>query len=243
MSRYDGRRQFLQRTGRATYRLIRYADDLVLLARGTREQAQALLEQLAGRVEELGLQLKAEKTAITHIDEGFVFLGQRIVRRPKGHKRYVYTFVSHEALASVRRKVKALTGRSTTNMELSELIAALNPVLRGWANHFRHAAAKRTFDYLGYYAWWRVGRWLRKKHPRLTWKQIERRYTSDGTFQQKGLALFNPGSVSVTRYRYRGARIPNPWTIPPTADPSGLRVQRASHHEQLSLERVQQALA
>jgi RNA-directed DNA polymerase len=243
MSRYQGRRQFLQRTGRATYRLIRYADDLVLLARGTREQAQALLEQLTGRVEALGLRLKAEKTAITHIDEGFVFLGQRIVRRPKGKKRHVYTFVSHEALASARRKVKTLTGRSTTNLELSELIAALNPVLRGWANHFRHAAAKRTLDYLGYYAWWRVGRWLRKKHPRLSWKQIERRYTSEGTFQDKGIALFNPGSVSVNRYRDRGSRIPNPWTIPLTADPGDLRAPRASHYEQLSLERVQQALA
>jgi RNA-directed DNA polymerase len=243
MSRYDGRRQFLQRTGRVTYRIIRYADDLVLLARGTREQAQSLLEQLKERVEALGLKLKAEKTAITHIDEGFVFLGQRIVRRPKGPKRYVYTFVSNEALASARRKVKALTGRSTTNLELSELIAALNPVLRGWANYFRHAAAKRTFDYLGYYAWWRVGRWLRKKHPRMTWKQIARRYTSDGTFQEKGITLFNPGSLSVTRYRYRGARIPNPWDIPPTADPSGLRTHRASREEQRSLGRVQQALA
>lgn len=87
-----------------------------------------------------------------------------------------------------------------------------------------------------------MGRWLRKKHPRLTWKQIERRYTSEGTFQEKGIALF-PGSVSVTRYRYRGARIPNPWTIPLTADPGDLRAPRASHYEQLSLERVQQALA
>jgi hypothetical protein len=226
MSRHAGRRQYLHRTGHPTYRIIRYADDLVLLVKGTRTQAEALLKQLAGRVQALGLQLKSEKTAVTHIDEGFVFLGQRIVRRPKGPKRYVYTFVSNEALASIRRKVKALTGRSTTNLELSELIAALNPVLRGWANYFRHAAAKRTFDYLGYYAWWRVGRWLRKKHPRLTWKQIARRYTSDGTFQAKGVALFNPGSVSVTRYRYRGARIPDPWDIPPTADPSGLRTYR-----------------
>jgi hypothetical protein len=66
--------------------------------------------------------LKSDKTAVTHIDEGFVFLGQRIVRRPKGPKRHVYTFVSDEALASARRKVKSLTGRSTTNLELSELI-------------------------------------------------------------------------------------------------------------------------
>ena len=152
--------------------------------------------------------MKAEKTAITHIDEGFVFLGQRIVRRPKGPKRYVYTFVSREALASVMRKVKALTGRSTTNLELSELIAALNPILRGWANHFRHAAAKRTFDYLGYYAWWRVGRWLRKKHPRLNWKQIQRRYTSEGTFARERDRAVQP------RQRQR-----HPLPLPRSTDP------------------------
>ena len=173
-----------------------------------------------------------------------MFLGQRIVRRPKGHKRYVYTFVANEAPASIRRKLKALTGRSTTNMELSELVAALNPVLRGWANYYRHAAAKRTLEYLAYHAWWRAGRWLRKKHPRLTWKQINRRYINeDHTFEEHGLALYNPASISVTRYRFRGARIPNPWTIEPTANPSGVRVQRASREEQRSLARVQQALA
>ena len=238
---YPTQRRYLHRTGRPTYRLVRYADDLVLLVKGTRAQAKALLEQLAGRVQTLGLSLKAEKTAITHIDEGFVFLGQRIVRRPKGHKRYIYTFVSNEALASIRRKVKALTRRSTTNMELSELIAALNPVLRGWGNHFRHAAAKRTLNYLGYYAWWRVVRWLRKKHPRITWKQIKRRYQSKDGIQEKGIVLYNPASISVTRYRYRGARIPNPWTE--TANPARPRAQRASYQEQLPLERVQQALA
>ena len=172
-----------------------------------------------------------------------MFLAQRIVRRPKGHKRHVYSFASNEALASVRRKVKALTGRSTTNLALSELIAALNPVPRGWTNYFRHAAAKRTLEYPGYHAWWRVGRWLRKKHPRITWKQIKRRYVNDDhTYQQRGIALFHPGSTSVTRYRHRGARIPTPWTEP-TADPSGVRAQRASHEERLSIERVQQPLA
>src|ERR1019366_5136879 len=86
MSRYDGRRRHLHRTGHPVYRLVRYADDLLLLVWGDREQAQTLLDQLAGRIQALGLSLKPEKTAITHIDEGFVFLGQRIVRRPKGHK-------------------------------------------------------------------------------------------------------------------------------------------------------------
>ena len=129
---------------------------------GTRDQAKALLEQLSGRVEALGLKLKAEKTALTHLDEGFVFLGQKIIGRHKHGKHLVYTFVTNEALASIKRKVKALTERSTTNLALSELIAALNPVLRGWVNYYRHAAANRTFGYLDYYVWWRVGRWLQE---------------------------------------------------------------------------------
>ena len=99
--------------------------------KGTREQAQALLTQLAERVEGLGLKLKPEKTGVTHIDEGFVFLGQRFIRRPKGPKHFVYTLVCDDALASVMRKVKALTGRSTRNLSLADLLSALNPVLRG----------------------------------------------------------------------------------------------------------------
>jgi RNA-directed DNA polymerase len=241
MSSYDGKRQDLRRKGHPTYRLVRYADDLVLLVKGTRAQAKALLDQLAGRVQALGLKLKAEKTAITHIDEGFVFLGQRIVRRAYGPKRHIYTFVTNEALASIKRKVKALTGRSTTNLALSELIAAINPVLRGWVNYYRHAAAKRTFGYLDYYTWWRVGRWLRKKHPRMTWKQIKRRYLNDDyTYQDGRITLYKPARTRVTRYRYRGARIPTPWTA---GDQTGPRAELANLQEQLPLERVQQALA
>ena len=91
MSSYDGKRQDLRRKGHPTYRLVRYADDLVLMVMGTRAQAKALLEQLSGRVEALGLELKAEKTALTHIDEGFVFLGQRIIRRAYGTEAHTST--------------------------------------------------------------------------------------------------------------------------------------------------------
>ena len=133
----------------------------------------------------------------------------RIHRRHKAHKTVVYTFVTNEALASIRRKVKALTGRSTTNTELSELIAALNPVLRGWAGYYRHASAKRTFDYLGYYVWWRVGRWPRKKHPRMSWKEINRRYGSTDGFHDKGIVLYTRPS-SASRATATGARASPP---------------------------------
>jgi RNA-directed DNA polymerase len=107
-------------------------------------------------------------------------------------------------------------------------------------NHYRHAAAKRTFGYLDYDVSWRVGRWLRKKHPRMTWKQINRRYLNDDhSYQDGGLTLYKPAHP-VTHYRYRGARIPTPWT---TADLTGPPAEAASLQEQLPLERVKQALA
>jgi hypothetical protein len=64
-------------------------------------------------------------------------LGFRLVRKPHAEaKPCVYTFVSDEALTSIKRKVKALTKSDKTNLSLTELIWALNPVLRGWAAYF-----------------------------------------------------------------------------------------------------------
>jgi RNA-directed DNA polymerase len=153
-----------------------------------------------------------------------------------------YTLVCDEALASVMRKVKALTGRSTSSLSLADLLSALNPVLRGWAAYFRYAAAKRTFAYLGYYAWRRVVGWLRKKHPQWTWKQIRRRYFGKDHIQERGIVLYNPASMRVERYRYRGAQISTPWNQD-TVDPTGSRYRRTSHDDPRFLEEVQQALA
>jgi len=51
-----------------------------------------------------------------------------------------------------------------------------------------------------------------RKHPRMTWKQLRRRYCPDGWWPADGaVRLFNPGEVRTTRYRYRGASIPTPW--------------------------------
>jgi RNA-directed DNA polymerase len=236
-------RSYRRRQGHATWRLIRYADDAVVLVKGSRAQAQAQLDELNTRVLALGLKLKPEKTRLTHIDAGFVFLGQRIIRRQKGTTRHVYTFVCDEALASIKRKVKALTGRRTTNLDLSALLCQLNPVLRGWAGYFRFAAAKSTLSYVGHFAWWRVVRWLRKKHPRMTWKQLRRRYMGGGwTIQAGTITLFNPRNLRVERYRYRGRQIQTPWTETPR-DPTHGRYRRARYDDHAFLGYVQEALA
>jgi RNA-directed DNA polymerase len=214
-SRYVGRRRYLRRTGRATYRLIRYADDFVIMVNGTRAQAEALKEEVRAMLAaELRLTLSAAKTLVTHIDEGFDFLGFRIQRKPDGGKRTVYTFPSPEAFKAIKRKVKALTRRTTRNLPLRVLLLQLNPLLRGWTAYFRHAASKRTFCYLDHYTWWRVVRWLWKKHKRPSWKRLGRQYLRNWEIGEGGVMLFRPHRVRVERYRYRGSRIPSRWPSP-----------------------------
>ena len=121
----------------------------------------------------MGLRLSVEKTLITHIDEGLVFLGWRIQRhRKRGTNRsYVYTYPARKALRAVTGKVKTLCRRMDTNQPLQVLLLPLNRLLRGWCAHFRPGVSSATFAYLSAYTWARVIGWLRRKHRRITWKE------------------------------------------------------------------------
>lgn len=202
-----------RRRGQAVYRFVRFADDWVLAVSGTRAQAEALREQAAEVLSTMGLRLSPEKTLITHIDEGLDFLGWRIQRHRKGgtDKYYVYVYPAKKALRAVMAKIKALCWQDT-NLPLEVLLHRLNSMLRGWTNHFRNGCSSTTFGYLRAYLWQRVFGWLRRKHPKTTWKQLRRRYTRDGWWPTDGeLVLFNPAGVSTRRYYYRGTKIPQPW--------------------------------
>jgi RNA-directed DNA polymerase len=199
--------------GLATYRLIRYADDFVVVVSGTRAHAEGLRAEVAAVLSPMGLRLSEEKTTIAHIDEGFDFLGFRIQRQRKrgSHKLFVYTWPSKRALSSIKAKVKAIT-KQGTNKPLADLLRQLNLALRGWTTYFQHGSSKATFGYLRHYTWFRVVRWLRRKYRRANWKQLRRHHLGNAWWpEHDGVILFNPAAVPVTRYRYRGARIPTPW--------------------------------
>lgn len=115
---------------------------------------------------------------------------------------------------AVTGKVKALCRGMSTNQPLDILLLRLNPMLRGWCAYFRPGVSSATFVYLSAYTWARVIRWLRRKHRRITVKDLRRRYC--GGRWWPGIPdrqLFNPAKVGTTRYRYRGAAIPTPWPI------------------------------
>ncbi|MDQ3306355.1 MAG: group II intron reverse transcriptase/maturase [Actinomycetota bacterium] len=207
------RRETRRKHGGATYRLVRYADDFVVMVSGTEAHALGLRDEVAAVLSTMGLRLSEEKTMTVHIDEGFDFLGFRIQRQTKrgSNKAFVYTWPSKKALASIMAKVKTITTQGT-NHPLSTLLRRLNPVLRGWTNYFRHGVSKATFAYLHQFTWLRVVAWLRRKHRRANWKWLRRRYLANRWWpEHDGMALFDCRAVPVTRYRYRGAAIPTPW--------------------------------
>jgi len=201
-----------RRAGLANYRIVRYADDFVVLVAGTKAHTEALREDVARVLAPMGLRLSEAKTKVCHIDEGFDFLGFRIQRRLKRGttKRVVYTYPSKKALASIVGRVRALTRRSS-HPTLAVLLRQLNPVLRGWCTYFRHGVSKATFAYLDQYTWHRVVRWIRKRHNRAKWDALLRRYLPGWRPVEDGVVLFQPQTVTVSRYRYRADNIPTPW--------------------------------
>jgi RNA-directed DNA polymerase len=207
-------REKRRRHGHATYRLVRYADDFVVMVAGTKAHAEDLKTEIAAVLSTVGLRLSEEKTMIVDIDEGFDFLGFRIQRqRQQGsNRRYVYTWPSKKSLTSVKAKVRAIT-RQGTNQTLADLLRQLNGVLRGWTNYFRHGVSHNTFRYVHQFTWLRVVRWLRRKHRRANWGWLRRHYLANSWWpEHNGMALFDCRAVPITRYRYRGSKIATPWT-------------------------------
>ena len=201
-----------RRRGEATYRLVRYADDFVVLVHGTKAHAEQLRDEAATVLAPMGLALSDEKTRVCHIDEGFDFLGFRIQRQPKrgSGKPFVYTWPTKKALCTVKAKVRTAT-RQGLHQPLAVLLYRLAPILRGWTSYFRYGVSKATFDYLRRFTWRRVLGWLRRKHRHATWKWITRRHLPGWWPTDGDIVMFDPGKVTVSRYRYRG-NIPTPWS-------------------------------
>ncbi len=209
----DWQRAKRRKAGVPAYRLVRYADDFVVMVGGTREHAEALWDETSKVLAPIGLRLSEEKTRVCHIDEGFDFLGFRIQRRSwrgRTGKRAVYTYPSKKALASVMDKVRRIT-RRRKHRTLADLLRLLNRVLRGWCNYFRHGVSAQTFSYLDHFTWWRVVAWMRKRHDGLNWGTLHRRYLPGWEIRDGQTEMFRPQKVAVDRYRYRGNQIPTPW--------------------------------
>ena len=200
--------------GLGTWRLVRYADDFVVMVNGTRANVEAVRDEVTAVLRPMGLTLSQTKTQVVHMRDGFNFLGFRIVwKRKRGtQKWYVYTFIADKPVRELKRKIRSLT-RRLSHADYRSVLIRINQILHGWANYFKHAVAKHTFSMLRAFIWRRVARWVMHRH-RMSWSAHRRSFHTPTGWKPivlGGIQLFDIASVPVTRYLWRGTKIPTPW--------------------------------
>jgi RNA-directed DNA polymerase len=161
--------QFCERAG------VRFpcATHLIVTAERKEILEQKVKPIIVQFLQERGLRLSEEKTVITHITEGFNFLGQQV--RKYGQKLLIKP-TRHSVRNVLDKARQCLT--KCRGQKAVVLIRKLNPILRGWANYHRHIVSKKTFGRIGYYVLRMLWRWIRREHPKKSRGWIKRRYFS-----------------------------------------------------------------
>lgn len=156
--------------------LVRYADDGVVLCR-TAEQAEHALAAVGEILASLGLRLHPDKTKVVDLRagcEGLDFLGCHFRARMSGRlweqkrivRYYLHRWPSQTAMARLRAKVRDRTGGNRVGLDIRDVIADLNPILRGWGNYFRTGNAAKKFRQIDRYVRWRLFRLMVQKRGR-----------------------------------------------------------------------------
>ena len=196
----DGIEELLKPFKKRKVNFIRYADDFII----TGESKELLEKEIKKLIEdfltERGLKLSEEKTKITHINEGFNFLGVNIRKYKdklliKPAKENVKTFLS-----KIREVVK-----SNKTIKQVDMIRLLNPVIMGWTNYYRYFVSKKTFSKVASEIFKVLWQWAKRRHGNKNNQWIKKKYFKtkekrNWVFSDDGLELFNPPDVVIQRF-------------------------------------------
>ena len=166
-------RQWCRGDGVATgnVRLIRYADDMVLLAR-TEQQARAAWDRLQAQFAALRLVVNQEKSRLTTLAEGFAFLGFEFRKAPR---RMLYMWPREKACRNIRQRVREVVRSFPSNEQVGVVVQKLNPILNGWCTYFRVGNSNRTFHKVDWAVRSELHLWLRRKHQ-CPWRTAQKRW-------------------------------------------------------------------
>lgn len=218
LNRKQKEKRRTQRLGNCA--LIRYADDWLLLTNGGKAEALRLREEFQNFLkEELKLELNIDKTRVTHVNNGFDFLGFHVRRYVSGHdKPKLLVIPTQEAKKRLKAKVKEMTKRKRFKDSPLLKFTAINAVLRGWIGYYSHCNAKETAKDLDFWVNERLFLWLQKRHrlpPRRIVKlykklQVHKNGQRDNWGIRNGevyLYLYRMSDKPITKYRSRS--LPN----------------------------------
>jgi RNA-directed DNA polymerase len=151
--------------------MVRYADDFIITGNSKEWLEQEVKPAVVEFLAERGLVLSPEKTKITHIRDGFDFLGWNI-------RKYDGKLLMKPSKANVKAHLdkirEVIKGNKTAKQE--NLIRLLNPVLRGWANYHSHVVAKKTFIWVDKHVWSMLWQWAARRHPNKEARWVKEKY-------------------------------------------------------------------
>jgi len=151
--------------GIGNYRMIRYADDFVVLSNDGINGVREAKQEIKGFLKtELHLELSEEKTRITHLNDGFDFLGFHIQRCKPEERWVVHHRPTQKSKQRVKRKIKDLTSRGWTWMDEYTRLTSLNAIVRGWAEYYKHTSLLADIEKITRYTWFRYLQWLLRKY-------------------------------------------------------------------------------
>lgn len=156
---------------RLSIRLIRYADDFIVTGRTKELLEEKVKPLIEAFLAERGLRLSKVKTHITHIDEGFDFLGFNI----RKYKEKLLIKPAKESQKALLRKIRTTCKKMETETQRA-VIRTLNPILRGWGNYYKHVSFTKSFRRIGHEVWKTLWQWAKKRHPNKGLKWIKRKY-------------------------------------------------------------------
>src|SRR5712691_7200670 len=151
--------------------LVRYADDMVLLAR-TKPEARQAWERLQNQFAALRLVVNQEKSRLTTVGEGFAFLGFEFRKPPR---RLLYMWPRKKACQHIRDRVREVGRSFPSSASVGEVIRKLHPVLNGWCTYFRAGNSNRVFHAIDWAVLSELQLWLRRKHQR-SWRSARKRW-------------------------------------------------------------------
>lgn len=206
-----GEREKRRRHGEENFFYIRYADDFVVLTNGTKAQALAMKEELRSVLDQKGLKLSEEKTKVTHITEGFTFLGYGIKRGiGETGKMVPKVYIPKSAMKRAKHELRKMLSPQTHRDSVMAKIMALNRFIRGWCQYYRCTSSPaKEFSALGYELFWNMTHWLGRKY-KLTTPAVLRRVKKDGTFTTGRATLVKPDAYKAKKRLVRAWH--NPYT-------------------------------
>jgi RNA-directed DNA polymerase len=200
-----------QKLGNFTY--SRYADDFVVLCNGGKRQAEEMREELYQFLKgKLRLELSKEKTKVTHINDGFTFLGFRIYRGQGGSGITTKIVIPDEAMDKVRAKICIALSPMSHQDSVNTKITGLNRLIRGWCQYYQYTSKASTqFSKLEHALFWEMAHWLGKKF-KIAMPVVMQRFNRDNTFVSGTHCLLKPTEFPSRRYQQRFFK-PNPYLM------------------------------